>query len=194
MPLRLRARIVRHLPQMHETLQHDPFAHPVRQAAIHKAHQRHMLRKASNAQDVIDACTAGEDRLHICGAVEKLGVLLPNKGVIDPRKVSIRICQVCHVDDLAARKCSAKRLGHRIRREFQIDDDGAFHKFAHCPTASVRIAFRSKAAAISAFVYSSAGAPITCSAVPCSTTLPARMTMMSLASARTTFRSWLMKR
>ncbi len=37
------------------------------------------------------------------------------------------------------------------------------------------------------------GAPMTLSAGPCSTTLPARMTMMSLASARTTFRSWLMR-
>ena len=32
------------------------------------------------------------------------------------------------------------------------------------------------------------------SARPCSTTLPSRITMTSLASARTTLRSWLMKR
>ena len=65
---------------------------------------------------------------------------------------------------------------------------------AHWLTTPLCVASLAKAAANRARVYSFCGAENKAVASPLSTTLPRRMTMTSLASARTTFRSCEMKR
>ena len=61
-------------------------------------------------------------------------------------------------------------------------------------TTASSVASLAKAAANRACVYSFCGARKTACASPLSTTLPRRITMISLASARTTLRSWEMNR
>src|SRR5688500_7183762 len=68
------------------------------------------------------------------------------------------------------------------------DDDAALH-VRTMPSSTVS---SSNAAAMRARVYGSRGWSRICAADPSSTTRPACMTITSSASARITFRSWLM--
>ena len=90
-----------------------------------------------------------------------------------------------------------RAINHPLRRAaLRISQDESVRgEDAHwLTTAASSVASLAKAAANRARVYSFCGARKTACASPLSTTLPRRITMISLASARTTLRSWEMNR
>ena len=97
--------------------------------------------------------------------------------------------------DMAERIGAFVAKGGRIRRAaaaHRIENDEERARHAYCATAAASTASMLKAAANRARVYSLRGLPKISCAGPCSTTTPWRMTSTSVASAFTTFRSWLM--
>ncbi len=140
--------------QMHEALQHDPFRHAHRQAAVDKADDRN-VGQTGDIQHGIDTGAAEKDHFEVGRALKEIGIRLPQKGIVNVAQIRAFVGGIGEIDAASIDESGFKDFGDGLRRELEIDENGAFGRhgdYLYCWTAAVGTASMLKAAARSALV------------------------------------------